>query len=165
MKRKRLVPILILAALAGCVSATYQVIEPVRPRPVVNDAGHFSVDSLVAEVDGLNPTLEWKPAAAPDVKYDLIIYRAVPVASGVTTGSIEEVRQRGEQVYYREGLADTKHRVETELFPATSYYWSVRTRGGSGTSEWATWTRSKAAGKNANIWWMFRTPKALRGGA
>ena len=79
-------------------------------------------------VDSLQPVLRWHPIASEGVtNYDIVLYKqydnAIP----------------GEQVYYREGISTTEHRVEEQLNPNTKYLWSVRGRKQDIVSPWASW--------------------------
>lgn len=81
-----------------------------------------------APVDSLNPSLAWQLGAAHeflkpplqwtharDRRYDLRIWNEIDGAPGAL-------------VYERLGLDATEHRVESELAPRTTHYWSVRAR-------------------------------------
>ena len=80
------------------------------------------------KVDGTTPLLAWSAplapttaaessaaAAADDLRYDLRIFEEYDWGAG-------------DLVYERAGLRGNEHRVESELKPATSYFWAVRAR-------------------------------------
>lgn len=100
-----------LAFLAGCTS--YIGLQPVQPL-------HGDT------VTDLHPTFSWHAAEGTNVTYDLVVHEV--------EGRGEEAT--GKQVYYREGLAGTQHRMETALAPGKRYTWSVRARRGSEVDAW-----------------------------
>jgi hypothetical protein len=65
---------------------------------------------------------------------------------------------RGGEIYYREDLSETHHKLEQALEPAAHYYWSVRGRSGGNVGAWASWERRGVAGTMTGMWWIFRTP-------
>jgi len=80
------------------------------------------------KVDSVSPLLAWSAplassldagppagAAAEDLHYDLRIFE-------------EYDWGRGDLVYERAGLRGNEHRIESELKPATMYFWTVRAR-------------------------------------
>ena len=80
------------------------------------------------KVDGTTPLLAWSAplaptaaaessdaAAADDLRYDLRIFEEYDWGAG-------------DLVYERAGLRGNEHRVESELKPATLYFWAVRAR-------------------------------------
>jgi hypothetical protein len=102
-------------------------------------------------VDSLRPTLSWQAfpreadiKAAPEemgrvknVRYDLVIAREHNLAPV-------------EVVYWREGLRDTRHTLDTSLKPNTRYFWTVRARfefdGRERVTEWGStsyWIRGQ----------------------
>ena len=69
----------------------------------------------------------------------------------------------GKEVYYREGLKESKHELEVPLQPDRAYYWSVRVRRGGDVSDWARFefTRFqpyKGRVKTEFPFFMFKTP-------
>jgi hypothetical protein len=79
-------------------------------------------------VESLQPVLVWIPSRQKDVLYDLVIHEC-----SLRRGRVEV----GEQIYYREGLSATEHKVETSLEPNRTYSWSVRLRHADNASEWS----------------------------
>jgi len=127
-----------LPGLSSCVwHTTYPLIKPTAPK----------VSFLsTAKVDSLQPVFKWSPSkiVAKDVQYDLIVYEAI------YNGDLaKEKFSPGPVVYYREGLADTEHRMEQPLRVNVvvgrsyngTFIWSVRTRQGTQVSKWAGYDR------------------------
>jgi hypothetical protein len=98
---------------AGCTS--YLGVRPLSP-------------AYNQRVSDLQPTFTWEADPDPGVTYDLVVY--APTESG------EQALMQKKQVYYREGLKGSSHRIETRLDPDKTYTWSIRARRGDEVSEW-----------------------------
>ncbi len=124
----------LVVLIGGC--ARDVPVSGLKPLEPVQRVSFWTPDQLSAvEVDSLRPTIRWEPfpgrhempligqrpyvdvdpARIDDITYDLRIWRA---------------RNDHPQslVYERRGLADTVHRLDLDLDPATTYFWSVRAR-------------------------------------
>jgi hypothetical protein len=123
-RRGSLLAIGILLCAAACTR--FHGLRPVEPS--VGRPAHYP------KVDSLQPTLAWKASPEPGARYDLAICpsESATLLAG-RTGS------PGDAVYYREGIEQTAHKVETPLAPRTKYLWSVRVRTESGVSDWSTY--------------------------
>ena len=150
--------------LPACVGFNqYKGIEPLSPLPPshlarTQDAlGRLKAPTGVPEVESLQPTFSWTAAGSGITKYDLAVCVGVRNISGVAYGP-------GAQVYYREGIEGTSHRLEQLLSPATVYVWSVRTRSGNVAGPWSTYNFTEfilvGGGyvSGENLWWPFITP-------
>ncbi|MBM3302234.1 MAG: hypothetical protein FJY85_20065 [Deltaproteobacteria bacterium] len=133
-------------------------LEPVYPAVV------FHRPWIASPVDSLQPTLSWKGPASGAESYDLIVYSGVRRESRTSFFYIP-----GLEVYYREAIKGTSHRLEQALQPGAVYVWAVRTRTGTQTGRWSTYDYQKgdilsppimdlADEKGRNLWWRFRTP-------
>ena len=146
---QRLAAALILVAIAGCTQ--FSGVKPVYPS-VGNPHSPPVVDSL-------QPTLSWEPMRGV-TSYDLIIYQ------GVKTESFARGTKRsvGPEVYYRQGLTGTSHKVEITLKPSQEYYWSVRGRDGNKVTRWSLYDYSLLLGLGYvsfhNQPFLFVTPAA-----
>ena len=121
---RRLALLLAVAALAACTR--FSGIAPVYP-----DVGNPNFPPVV---DSLQPTLSWKPDPKA-TGYDLIIYQGIKTVSFVHGTK----RSVGPEVYYREDLHATSHKVEIVLKPNQEYYWSVRARNGKLVARWSVY--------------------------
>lgn len=134
--------------LGTYISDSVFLIYPFTDQNIsVGGIGRFGLEAaghLVhgASMDSLQPTLEWQRfpreqdlfrspeemARVKDVTYELIVARA---EHGVPA----------KIPYRREGLADSKHRLETPLAAGQGYFWTVRARfqldGRQRVTEWA----------------------------
>ena len=182
------ITVLSSAALLTSCAMHFNGVKPVSPgayMPYVPSAWEFlnpapnlvrmTHDKPIPQVDGLQPTLKWE--AVPNVEsYDLIIYRGVPKDQpDVTYAGIEKLEDKrtgwfvaGKEVYYREAIRDTSHRVEEPLQTNAVYVWSVRTRTGTNVTDWSTYDFKRGAkviskyssGDTGDKWWWpFSTPK------
>jgi hypothetical protein len=109
----------ILAALlgiAGC--STHQGLTPIQPA-----VGHYST----VVVESLSPTFKWQPMPDSETRYDLAVFERI--GSG----------KPGKSIYYREGLQNAEHKLDTSLRPDADYYWSVRSRRGASVGDWSTY--------------------------
>lgn len=71
----------------------------------------------------------WVPAGDQSIRYDVAVHEVI---------RLDGSRSRpGKQVYYREGIAETSHRVEVSLEPGRDYYWFVRARRGNLAGPWS----------------------------
>jgi hypothetical protein len=134
----------LLALLAGCT--TFTGVKPVHPK-----AGNPDSPDVV---ESLQPTFQWEPY--PDAAaYDLIVWNRIK------KGAFSEGADKA--VYYREGLKDTTHRMETPLKPDSEYLWSVRVRRGTSVSNWSLYEYSvdvAVYGSSTKQPFVFKTPKA-----
>jgi len=130
-----------------------QGLEPVSPP-----LEHGMTDTSFTNVDVLQPTMRWKPSAAPVFTYDLAIWEA-------TSYRINALATRylpGTLALYEENLANPEFTLTTPLKPKTRYYWSVRLRDGDTVSTWSRaghftfllvgWT------SGTGEWFAFETP-------
>jgi len=127
-------------------------LKPLDPR--VGRPGYYP------NARSLQPVLRWEASpSSPAATYDLIIYRAENAGKRVrATGT------PGEQVYYREGLEQTWHKVEIPLAPDTKYLWTVRVREGQHVGEWSSYDylyggRIGDQYRDDRVLFRFRTPK------
>jgi hypothetical protein len=109
----------------------------------------------VITVGTLQPTFQWTPPHEPGVSYDFIVCLAVKERHGFWVP--------GKTAYYRGGLKTTTHTVDKALSPNTVYVWSVRTRSGNKTSQWAAYSDSnpslfRRGRQQFNILCPFKTP-------
>jgi hypothetical protein len=136
--------------LLGCT--TFSGVKPIYP-----DVGN---PNYLSSVDSLQPTFRWE--AVPDAEsYDFIIYESIKTES-FWEGSKRSV---GREVYYREELQGTEHRIEEPLRPNSEYYWSVRIRRGPEVSRWSLYHYQLFLGTGyvsaTNQPFGFKTPKAV----
>jgi hypothetical protein len=183
------VTVLLSAALLTSCTTQYNGVKPVSPgaympyepsaweflNPINPGLVRMTHDKPVPQVDSLQPTLKWE--AVPNVEsYDVIIYRGVPKdRPDVTYSGIEKLEDKrtgwfvaGKEVYYREAIRDTSHRVEEPLQTNAVFVWSVRTRTGTNVSDWSTYdfrkgfkviAKSSTGVMGNKWWWPFSTPK------
>jgi hypothetical protein len=84
-------------------------------------------------VRSAHPTLRWQPYLVDpsgamqfeDLTYDVVIFQGRASAPGKRSQSYYYA---GDEVYRRQGIPGTEHRVEQALDPCSVYYWSVRAR-------------------------------------
>lgn len=149
MRMSRLAIIVSLVVLAGCTS--FGNIKPIYP-----EVGN---PNFPKETQSLQPTFRWEAVKSTGATYDLIVYQ------GIKTESFWEGVKRsiGEEIYYREGLTQTEHKLEEPLQPGKEYYWTVRVRHGDQTSEWAKYDYTLFLGtaymKAGNQPFIFKTPE------
>jgi hypothetical protein len=142
----------ILVWLPACVTphGTSQI-KPISPA--VGDP------HLFRKVASLQPTLQWEPPPAPGTTYDLVIYEGIKVTS-FWKGTKRSI---GRQVYYRQGITTSSHRVEDTLKPNMEYYWSVRVRRDGIVSDWAKYDYKALTPiyykEGRALPFMFKTPK------
>lgn len=153
---KGLISAIPLVAL-GCISCgttTYSHVEPLSPTPHHNPIIEGRVERT--SVESTQPLLKWKPVLNHRGTYDVIIYKA-DVSQLIKSIVVPE-----EEVYYRENLSGTIHKVEEPLEEDTAYLWTVRTRNGSTTGDWATYDfdiiRPLAAFHYKRHYFLFKTP-------
>ncbi len=128
MRRYSLALVAALAlVLAGCGGTAFPLLKPVYP-----EAGNPVSPN---EVDSLQPTFRWEPAKEPDMSYDFILYECIKTTD-IWKGTS---RTMGRELYYREGLTVTEHRIEDPLAPGKEYFWSVRLRKEDKVSRWAVY--------------------------
>jgi tetratricopeptide (TPR) repeat protein len=136
MKRWMFFIIIGLLGISACT--TFHEITVVSPK-----AGH---PYSPTKVGSLHPILKWKAASQEGVAYDVIIYEGIGVL----------------EVYYRQGVKETEHKVEDLLKPGKQYYWAVRTRDGKRVSAWARYDYFLFGGAayvmGKNLLFTFKTP-------
>lgn len=147
MNQVRSVLFLLAFILAGCTS--FHGLKPLYPDP-----GH---PSSPKKVESLQPTFRWQASSTQGVTYDLIIYEGIKVSDWKGTK-----RSVGREVYYREGLTGTEHRMEEPLKPKSEYYWSIRARNGDKVTAWSLYDYTLFLGtayvKATNQPFIFQTP-------
>jgi hypothetical protein len=150
MKSLLFILVAIYLVFAGCTS--FQGIKPVYP-----EVGN---PNFPKQVDSFQPTFRWEPYPDSHVTYDFIIHEGIKVESA-WEGTKRSV---GREVYYREGLAETEHRIEEALQPDTEYYWSVRIRRGDKVSKWSIYDYTLFLGTGYvemdNYPFIFKTPES-----
>jgi hypothetical protein len=125
---KRSIWILIMSGLVLISCARFTVVKPIYPEIGQNNV-------FPSTVDGLQPTFRWEPSPAAET-YDFIIYKAINFDKGIWIW--KGIRRAvGREIYYREGLKESEHKIEEPLAPNTEYYWSVRIRKGQEVSSWS----------------------------
>ncbi len=143
---------LLMMGILLCASACtrFNGLKPLEPT--VRRPAHYP------KVDSLQPVLSWEAAPEPGARYDLAI-----CPSEGATFRVGHTGKPGGAMYYREGLLETTHKVETPLQPRTKYLWSVRVRTGDEVSDWSTYTymyggRVREQYTDTNLPFRFRTP-------
>jgi uncharacterized protein (DUF2164 family) len=149
MKIKILLLTAVLLVVGGCTS--FQGIKPVSP-----EVGNPNFPTVT---DSLQPTFRWEASPEPDTTYDFIVYEGIKVESFV-----EGIKRSvGKEVYYRQGLKTSEHKIEELLQPDAEYYWTVRMRHGDNVSEWAKYDYTLFLGtaymKAGNRPFIFKTPR------
>ena len=140
--------ILTVVLFAGCT--THRGVQPDSPGSGVVDYW------VVPRVDSLQPILKWKPIEGiENVTYDLIVYEAI---KEVWPGWRSEMAT-GPEVYYREGIEGTIHRIEVVLRGNTQYFWAVRARKNGKVSAWSASSYNDFVEKRTNYLFSFKTPK------
>ncbi len=149
MKRHNLIITIFLLVLVGCTS--FSDIKPLSP-----EVGN---PNFPKQAENLQPTFKWEAAQRSGVTYDLIVYEGIKVESfweGVK-------RSVGKEIYYKEGLTKTEHKIEIPLEPGREYYWTVRTRQGDKVSSWAKYDYTLFLGtaymRTGNRPFVFKTPE------
>lgn len=144
MKQTSLILLALLLLMTGC-SVRNNVMEPLEPP------FSYVYHMRPRRTDSLSPVLAWK-SSTPAEAFDLVVYAGFPVGESYT---------RGKEVYYREGLTNTQHRIEEALLRDQVYLWSVRARSGSSHGPWATYDYSAPAisARGQRLWWRFKTPR------
>jgi hypothetical protein len=123
MKQNLWISTIFLIVLVGCT--TYKGIKPIYP-----EVGHPNMPKVV---DSLQPTFQWEPLPERGATYDFIVYECIKEEDFLKGPR----RALGREVYYREGLNETKHKIEEPLKPDSEYFWSVRLRHGQYASSWS----------------------------
>jgi hypothetical protein len=126
-------------------------------KPIYPEVGYHNITLI--KVDSLQPTFRWKPWLGA-VTYDLIIYEAITKPWSFWTGVQQQ--QVGREIYYREGLKETEHKIEEPLRPRTAYFWSVRIRKGQEVSDWSLYDYPAfwyAINKGWHYPFLFDTPE------
>jgi hypothetical protein len=140
MKRSVLLSTICSLALIGC-SKSYTNLKPISPELAYRG---------LTEVDSLTPTFRWEPSPEPDATYDFIIYEGPEYSPWTYT-----LQAPGKEVYYREGLQETVHKIEEPLRPNREHQWSVRVRRGTKVSHWSLWSDLRGN----NLHFIFQTPE------
>ncbi len=145
------VALLVVSLLNGCATADRSRKDAVPPGP----GPWLRFTEPLTTAGTLKPAFAWTPPTTPGVSYDLIICAGIVNKDGVWVP--------GKTVYYREGIATTTHGLEQPLLPNTVYVWSVRSRSGKRTSQWAAYNDSHPSLFPGNrfrydIFWPFKTP-------
>jgi hypothetical protein len=148
MKRNLWILMLCLVVLAGC--ATYKGIKPIYP-----EVGHPNMPKVV---DSLQPTFRWEPVPERGATYDFIVYECIK-DDDFWKGPRRAV---GREIYYREGLNQTEHKIEESLKPNREYFWSVRLRHGQFAQSWSLYNYELFLGTAymhaKNLPFLFETP-------
>jgi len=160
----------VVLLMPSCVGFNqYNGIQPVSPLPPARLSqtrggfGQSKTPSGVPVVDSLQPTLSWTPVDSGKTIYDLeVCLGAAKLAEAVLGYNNGNVAYGpGKQVYYRESIAGSSHRLEQPLSPSTVYVWSVRTRSGDEVGPWSTYNFQEfnLGGQQwgTNLWWPFIT--------
>ncbi len=124
----------------------------VRPNTPVVEAG------LYRAVDTLTPTFEWSPSNRSDVRYDLVVRKAISCEGLV----LFKEGLPGELVVYEEDLSQPFQQLDKPLEADTNYIWSVRLREGDRVSNWSSTGHFAffivGASWGAGEWFRFSTP-------
>lgn len=142
--------VVLLASLVlntyGC--ATYHGVRAISPM-VRYPGSPYTVSSL-------QPVLEWAPSEAKDTTYDVIVVEQLNDAQN------HKLFNPGRTVFYREGITETKVKIEPPLVLDTLYWWTVRSRNGGKVSEWSRYDFTASYGyvhmTSKNYPYPFRTP-------
>lgn len=142
--------------LAACAVQHGGGFKPLSPSVVLTQPQSAS------KAESLQPALSWEGPAPSSDFYDLIVYTGIQKAVGFSWFYVP-----GREVYYREGISGTSHRLEQALQPDTVYVWGVRNRGGTNPGPWSTYSfqagyipvKGLAEKEGKNLWWRFKTPK------
>ena len=117
----------------------------------------ISAANVAHKADSLRPALVWKAPPGTSGIYDVIIYSGVRKQGG---GTHQSFYVPGKELYFREGVSGTSHKVETPLPPETVCVWAVRVRDGGTIGPWSKYSGGfGSAEKNKDVWWRFETPK------
>lgn len=141
MRTIRFALLLLVLCSTGCApSMTYKGLKPVYPNFPHPWRAQMSPREYPDPVE-TQLTFEWEKAPDPGTTYDLAIWDAIKYSkrrfSWPEKGPYNY--NVGRTVYYREGLTETKHEIETPLEPDHDYFWSVRTRKDQQVGPWATY--------------------------
>lgn len=130
LSRKRWIVLLLLAHLllntSGCMK--YHGLRPIYPT-----VGNPGVPNTVTS---LQPVLEWAPFEGKEGTYDVVVVEQLNDAQN------HKVFNPGRTVFFREGITDTKVKIEPPLEFDKIYWWTVRTRNGDAASEWSRYDYS-----------------------
>jgi hypothetical protein len=127
MWRRRLMAVSILLATVSCSSTAFHGVSPIYP-----EARHPDRPVTVRD---LQPFLQWRPTAEGDARYDLVVYEGVRIKDRASRAGPLWMPRR--EVYFREGLKESEHRLEERLRPNTVYFWSVRMRRDERLADWS----------------------------
>lgn len=123
----------------------------VIPLKIGNAGGH------APKVADLQPTLQWRPAKAPGVRYDVIVYENITYMTGA-----RQRHMHGWIIDQAQGLERPSHRLKRALKPGRRYFWSVRLRKGDTISNWSLYSFSSfygiGYGQARGLYYHFETP-------
>lgn len=150
-RRKNAIAAFGLLLLLSSCSTTFRALKP--ENPPVGDP------RFVRTAESIQPTFKWSPSTEPDVRYDLIVYECVETFG--KWGGIYRVP--GKEIYLRENIQSTEHRIEEALKPGKKYYWSVRIRKGDKIGPWSRYDYFLFLGLGIvqanNQLFLFQTPE------
>lgn len=115
--------------------------------------------------DANTPTVPPEQSGPPSISYDVVVHRALQ------TWNKSIPPDRGERVFYTEGVSGTSVQVNPALDPKTKYFWSVRVRASDGrVTPWTTYDKDVNSlwgySWYRNFWFGIKTPrKCSAGGA
>jgi hypothetical protein len=148
MKHYRILFLLLAFVMSSCTS--FRGVKPLYPEP--------GNPGLPSKVDSLQPTFRWEPSSDAGVTYDFIVYECLKVSNWLKGTK----RSVGREIYYRQGLNSTEHKIEEPLKPDSEYFWSIRTRQGEKVSSWSLYDYTLFLGmgytKATNQPFLFKTP-------
>lgn len=110
----------------------------------------------------IGPTLEWTPSSDPDVSYDIVMFKALPL----NPGRMKSRWVAGPIVEYASAFRTARYTPQKRLKPKTNYYWSVRMRKDDTVSSWSTVSYryfaflvvASVMGRGSGIYFNFGTP-------
>jgi len=166
LSHKLVMPLLLLLLTSCAVDITFKGLRPVYPGypDSYTWVAGKPYDTLVMEVDSLQPTLKWEAFPRP---------QNLPSDKGTLRGSIGNVtydlrilRAPSDIAYEREGLSTPYHTVETPLQPSMKYLWTIRARFDldgqpkvTGWSEMSVVVKDIAHPSPRSLYYSFKTPE------
>jgi hypothetical protein len=146
---------------AGCASFPKHYnteATPIYPELGSTIMKHYEV------IDTLQPELKWKDIKTEGQTYDVCVWETKRQDSGEFMRGVPYVpKSWGDQVFYVEGISQNYVKINKPLKPDTYYHWSVRTRKGKDTADWATFNQSMISilvyGRVDHVPYGFVTPK------
>jgi len=149
MKLRKILLILLIIILSGCGyrRISFNGIQVIDPVPTswfsgTEEMNRFNRSHPKVKVETLKPSFLWKPLTG-SATYDLAIWECILPGY-----------ERGRVAYFKKGIIDTKHKVETPLKPYSLYYWSVCP---SGSEAWTTYNATYAAAWLENYYFLIET--------